>query len=58
VNYVIQMVRESQDLKLQRYIVQLVTYFLSFLLSFFQFEKKRKESESVCFLTVVGGLLL
>jgi hypothetical protein len=42
VNYIIQIVKESQDLKLQRYIFQLVAFFL-------WFEKKRKESENVHF---------
>ena len=28
-NYVIQIVKENQDLKLQRYVVQLVAFFLS-----------------------------
>ena len=28
-NYIIQIVKESQDLKLQRYVVQVVAFFLS-----------------------------
>ena len=50
-NYVIEIVKENQDLKSQRYVVQLVAFFLSA-------GDVEKGVWECAFFPVVGGLLL